>query len=535
MSDNSCYDYVVIGSGFGGSVSAMRLSEKGYRVLVLERGKRFEDEDFAKTNWAFWKYLWMPVLRSFGVFQVSMLKGVMIFHGSGVGGGSLGYANVLEIPPDDIFEDPNWQKMVDWKSVLRPHYDTARHMLGVVSNPRFWAADKALQEIADEIGQGHTFRTTEVGVFFGEEDVEVPDPYFDGSGPARTGCNFCGACMIGCRHNSKNTLVKNYLYFAEKNGVQIKGKAEVTSISPLAKDQPDGARYEVTYRNPTAFIFKGKERVRARNVIVAAGVLGTLQLLMHCRDVAHTLPHISDRLGEMVRTNSEALLGSLSIKKDIDYSQGIAITSIFNADDVTRVEPVRYPDGSSLIRFLSAPLISTANSVPLRILKTLWEFIRHPINFLRVYVLPGWAYRTTILLFMQTIDNRMRLHLGRRLTSLFQRRLYSIPDPDHTVPARVDIGHDITRSFAQKIGGIPAGSLGENVLNMPTTAHILGGCPMGHDASDGVIGADAQVHNYPGLYIVDGSIMPANLGVNPSLTITAISEYVMSRVPDKQY
>ena len=525
------YDYVIIGSGFGGSVAAMRLTEKGYSVLVLEKGKRYEDKDFAKINLQFWKYLWMPALRAFGILQISTLKGVMVLHGTGVGGGSLGYANVLEIPNDATFATPAWNEPLPWGKTLSPHYDTARKMLGATRNPRLMKADEVLREIAAERGQEKTFRATEVGVFFGAEEQTVPDPYFDGKGPKRTGCNFCGGCMVGCRYNAKNTLPKNYLYFAEKNGAKMVAEVEVTDIQPLTFDSA-GARYEVIYRNSTSLVSRHSS-VRARNVIFAAGVLGTLKLLLQCRDLHRSLPELSPRLGDRVRTNSEALLGGLARDKKVDYSKGIAITSIFNADEVTRLEPVRYPKGSDLMRIISAPLISQGDSVPLRMIKSLGWSLRHPIDFLRAFVLPGWAYHVTILLIMQNVDNCMKLRIGRSLTTLFRRGLVAEPDKTHEIRARVDVGHDVTRTFAKKIGGFPMGSLGENLLNMPTTAHILGGCPIGKDASEGVVDERFQVHNYPGLYVIDGSVMPANPGVNPSLTITALAEYAMSKIPVK--
>jgi cholesterol oxidase len=532
--EQKTYDFVIIGSGFGGSVAAMRLTEKDYSVLVLEKGKRFEDKDFTKSNWAFWKYLWMPAARAFGVLQISLLKGVMVLHGTGVGGGSLGYANVLEIPTEATFATPAWNEPLKWSKVLKPHYETARRMLGVTRNPRLLKADEVLQDIARQRGTESTFRATEVGVFFGVENETVPDPYFDGEGPARTGCNFCGGCMVGCRYNAKNTLPKNYLYFAEKRGAEIRAECEVCDVRPLPAGQPDGARYVVIYRRSTALLGRTRHQIRARNVVFTAGVLGTLKLLLQCRDVHRFLPELSPRLGDRVRTNSEALLGSIARKSDINYSQGIAITSIFNANEVTRIEPVRYPDGSSLMRFISAPLISQGDSVPLRMVKSLWINISHPIDFLRAMILPGWAHNVTILLIMQNVDNRLRVRIGRSLFTLFRRGLVAEPDREHKLSARVDIGHDITRTFAKKTNGVPAGSLGENLLNLPTTAHILGGCPIGKDASVGVVDENFQVHNYPGLYVVDGSIMPGNPGVNPSLTITALAEYAMSKVPAKK-
>jgi len=527
------FDHVVIGSGFGGSVSAMRLTQKGYRVLVLERGKRYRDQDFARSNWMVWKYLWAPALRCFGILQISMLKGGIVLHGCGVGGGSLGYANVLEVPDDRLFANPSWQHLADWKKVLGLHYETARAMLGVTTNPRLWAADYVLKEMAEEMGQADTFRPTEVGVFFGPEGEEVPDPYFKGKGPPRRGCTHCGACMVGCRYNGKNTLVKNYLYFAERWGAEICPEAEVVDIRPLPLGQADGARYEVTYHRPTAWLLKPKRRVRARNVVLSAGVLGTLKLLFRCRDVTRSLPNLSPCLGHIVRTNSEALLGAMSRSKKVDYSKGIAITSIFSGDEVTRIEPVRYPNGSSLLRILVGPLLDRSGATPVRLVKTLWEFLRHPLDYLSVYVLPGWAYRTTILLVMQTKDNRMRLRLGRSVLTLFRRGLVSEPDPEQAIPPRIDIAHQVACDFAAKTNEVAGATISESLLNMETSAHILGGCPFGRDAEEGVIGLDCQVHNYPGLYVVDGSIMPANLGVNPSLTITAMAEYAMSHVPPK--
>jgi cholesterol oxidase len=531
------YDFVVIGSGFGGSVSAMRLTEKGYSVLVLEQGKRYEDEDFATTNWNVWKYLWIPALRCFGILQVSILKGVMVLHGRGVGGGSLGYANVLEIPPDDMFANPAWRHLTNWKEILAPHYETARHMLGVARNPFQGRADEVLKEIVTERGTAETFRATEVGVFFGPESEEVPDPWFGGEGPVRKGCNFCGGCLVGCRYNAKNTLPKNYLYLAEKRGAQIEAEQEVVDVRPVnqnVKNLEETGRYEVVYRSTTAWPIKHQRSVYARNVVFSAGVLGTLKLLFQCRDISGSLPNVSDQLGKLVRTNSEALMGSIGLNDEVKYSEGIAITSIAKADPVTRIEPVHYPDGSSLMRFLGVPLVDTKGGVFKRMVLTFWAFLQHPIETLHTHILPGWARRGTILLIMQTLDNRMRLKLGRSSYTFFRRGLVAEPDQEHTIPSRVEIGHEVTQAFAQKTGGIPQGSLGENLLNLPTTAHILGGCPFGRDAEEGVIDMNCQLHDYPGLYVVDGSIVPANPGVNPSLTITALAEYAMSRIPVKR-
>ena len=537
--NNHIYDYVIIGSGFGGSVSAMRLTEKGYSVLVLEKGKRFEDNDFATSNWKFWKYLWIPALRAFGILQITITKGAMILHNAGVGGGSLGYANVLEVPSEETFATPPWNRPFSWKQALAPHYETAKKMLGVTRNPKLWKADEIMRQQAEECGLGHTFRATDVGVFFGPEGETVADPYFDGEGPERVGCCQCGGCMVGCRYNSKNTLPKNYLYFAEKNGAEIIAEAEVIDVRPWTTN--DGRSkvgglsseggYGVTYRSSTRPFGTGKQTVRARRVIFSASVMGTMKLLLNLRN--SSLPNLSPRLGEKVRTNSEALLGSVARESDIKYSEGIAITSIFNADEMTRIEPVRYPDGSSIMRFVSAPLISQGDAVPIRMLKSLWWTLTHPLDFLKAMFLSGWAHNTTIVLVMQHADNHMKFRLGRSPLTLFRRGLVADPTIDHTIGARVDVGHNITRNFAARTNGVPMGSVGENMLNLPTTAHILGGAPMGANAEEGVVDENFEIHNYPSLYIVDGSIMPANPGVNPSLTITALAEYAMSKVPEK--
>ena len=547
------FDYVIIGSGFGGSVSAMRLSEKGYSVLVLERGKRFEDKDFPKSNWDIWKFLWLPALRCFGIFQMTFLNGQLALHGNGVGGGSLTYGNVLMAPDERLFSAPAWKHLADWKSILRPHYETARQMLGVTPNPKMTHADEKMREIACELGNGHTFQPTDVGVFFGEpgeEERTVPDPYFNGEGPKRAGCNFCGGCMVGCRYNAKNTLTKNYLYFAEKAGARVLPEVTVTDIRPLAlSHSPSGRgvgvrensdRYEVDYRSTTALFNgttlsgTGRRTVRARNVVVSAGALGTMSLLFRCRDVTGSLSRISSRLGDKVRTNSENILGVTSRDKDVDYSKGIAISSIFRADDVTRVEPVRYSDGSSFIRLMTAPHVE-GDSAYVRFLKTIWEIVRHPVDFLYAKFFSRWARYTTILLVMQVEENLTNIRLGRNPFTLFRKGLVLRPDKDHPIPRQLEIGNQVTRALAQKVNGIPAAAFTDSLFNFPTTAHLMGGVPFGRNEDEGVIDMDCQVFNYPGLYVLDGSIMPANPGVNPSLTITALAEYAMSKIPKKNH
>ncbi|NTV63828.1 MAG: GMC family oxidoreductase, partial [Oscillochloris sp.] len=499
-SADKIYDYVIIGSGFGGSISAMRLSEKGYRVLVLERGQRFHEQDFAKTNWNIWRYLWMPQARCFGILQIIPFRDVVVLRGSGVGGGSLGYANVLMVPSDEMFAAAAWHHLADWKALLAPHYETAKRMLGVTPNPRQWPADAVLREIANELGQGETARPTEVGVFFGKPGVTVPDPYFGGAGPNRTGCIHCGGCMVGCRHNAKNTLNKNYLYLAERQGTEVRPDAEVRDIRPLHPGQADGARYEVLYRRPTAWHPEPPRRVRARNVIVSGGTVGTLRLLFRCRDITRSLPRISQRLGDIMRTNSEALLGVISRSRQTNYSEGIAITSIFYADPVTTVEPVRYPEGSDLIRFLGGPLLDDG-SLASRLLQSAAEIFKRPLDFLRTHVVPGWARRTTIMLVMQTEDNQINMRLKRSPLTLWRRGVVTEEDPNNPIPSKIPIAHHVTRLFAEKIGGIPSASVNESLLDIPMTAHILGGCPFGGNAEEGVIDMDCQVHGYPGLYV----------------------------------
>lgn len=529
--DAAVFDFVIIGSGFGGSVSALRLSEKGYRVLVLERGKRYNAEDFPKTNWNLFKYLWLPAARCFGFMGLNFFDDILIMNGSGVGGGSLVYAATLLRPRRAFFEAEEWRGLADWEQELAPHYDTAERMLGVALNPRLWTADEHLRQIAAELGQEHTFAPTAVGVYFGEEGKTAPDPYFGGEGPARAGCIHCGGCMVGCRHNAKNSLDKNYLYLAEKYGTEIRPEANVREIRPLCGAQPGGARYEVVYERSTDWFFKRRRRVQARHVILSAGVLGTVNLLLKCRDELRTLPQLSPRLGQMVRSNSEAFMGATARKDDADYSQGVAITSHFWINDETSVEPVRYPRGSSFIRSIAMPLVDLDGGFWARLWRMLADGVRHPADFLTAKVLPGWARRTTILMVMQTVENRIHLKRGRSLFTLFRKGLVSRQDKSQPIPAVINAGRPVAERFARMVNGVSVSSVNEVLFNTPTTAHILGGCGIGTDETTGVINTCHEVFNYPGLYVVDGSVIPANLGVNPSLTITALAERAMSLVP----
>lgn len=524
------YDFVVIGSGFGGSVSALRLSEKGYRVLVLERGKRYTAQDFPKTNWNIFKFLWLPALRCFGIMGINFFQDIMILNGSGVGGGSLVYASTHIKPPPTFFEAPEWRHLADWEAELTPFYDLANRMLGTAENPRLWPADHVLHEMAQEWGRADTFSRTPVGIYFGRPGETVPDPYFEGQGPPRSGCQHCGGCMVGCRHNAKNTLDKNYLYLAERYGVEVRPEANVLDIRPLSS-QPDEARYEIVYEKSTAWLRKPRQRVRARNVVVSAGVLGTLNLLLRCRDVTRSLPRLSARLGYNVRSNSEALLGVTARRGNVDYSQGVAITSHFWVDEVTSAEPVRYPRGSSLMRNLGVPLVNSDGNNWQRIGRYLAFAFRHPYDFLKARFLPDWARDSTVLLIMQTVDNRMRFRLGRSKWTLWRRGLMTQKDEVNPIEALMTVARRVAERFAEKVNGIPQSSINETLLATPSTAHILGGCGIGDSVETGVIDKYHQVFNYPGLYVADGSAIPANLGVNPSLTITAMTERAMSYIP----
>jgi cholesterol oxidase len=534
-SSNPLYDFVIIGSGFGGSVSAMRLAEKGYRVLVLERGQRYEDVDFPKSNWNLRKFLWMPALHLFGFFELTLFRDVMAFRWSGVGGGSLGYASVLVDPDERMYEVGSWAGLEDWKSVLAPHFETAKQMLGRALSTSITEADKVMRSVAEQMGRGSTFKNLPVGIYFGTKGIEVEDPFFNGEGPRRKGCTFCGGCMIGCRENAKNTLPKNYLYFAEKYGVEIRPEAHVTEIRNVEDGVEDGARYRVRYHNSLRPIRLRNDEVYATNVIVAGGVIGTLKLLLHCREVSRTLPELSVKLGENVRTNNEAFLGVTDQNPISNHTEGLAISTVFHADDVTHIEPCRFPEGSSfLYRLLGAPIIEAGQAgVAYRLWLLLLAILRHPWSFIKSKLDPTWGRRTFFILLMQTEDNLMQVKLGRSLLTLFRKGLISDRGTEKQVPAEIPIGHQVVRAMAAEMDGNPMGNIVEGALNASMTAHILGGCPMGSTDKEGVVNNNLEVFNYPGLYIIDGSIIQANPGLNPTLTITAMAEYAMSKIPEK--
>ncbi len=514
------FDFAVVGSGFGGSVSALRLAEKGYQVAVFEMGKRWNKEDFPETTWNVRKYLWRPWLGMYGILQMTLVKDAFFLHGAGVGGGSLVYANTLLVPPEEAFRDPRWVGL-DWRAALAPHYETAKRMLGATESVVVGETDRILKEVADEMGRGHTWHRATVGVYFGEPGKTVPDPFFGGEGPERTGCTLCGGCMVGCRVGAKNTLDRNYLYLAEKKGAQIRPESRVMDVRPL-----DGGGYELTVARSTG-LRHPRHTVRVRAVVLAAGSYGTVDLLMRCRQRG-SLPNLSPRLGEYLRTNSEALLGVRS-RKDVDYSRGIAITSGVFVDDKTHIEVVRYPAGSDALAPLATVLTGGGGRLP-RWLRWFGTILRHPLAFLRTIVPFGWAKKTAILLVMQPVDNHLRYRLRRRWYWPFSKKLDSAPGSGEPAPTYIPIANLVAKKMARKMDGIPQSGLLEVLFDKASTAHILGGCPIGLSAEEGVVDPMARVYGYDDLFVVDGSIIPANLGVNPSLTITAMAEHAMTEI-----
>jgi cholesterol oxidase len=518
MSD---YDVLIIGSGFGGSVAALRAVEKGYRVAVLESGRRFEDDELPKTSWRLRKYLWAPALGCYGVQRIHLLPDVLVMAGAGVGGGSLNYANTLYQPPAKFFEDPQWGSITDWQRELNPYYDQARRMLGVETNPTITASDKVMKEVAEDMGVGDTFTSTPVGVYFGDRGKTAPDPFFGGAGPERTGCTECGACMTGCRVGAKNTLVKNYLYLAEHAG------AHVLPLTTVVDVRPNGGGYDVVTRRTGGKLRRKEKTITADQVIFSAGTYGTQKLMLAAKEKG-SLPRLSERIGSLVRTNSEAVLAATARGREVDYHEGVAITSSFHPDDHTHIEPVRYGKGSNAIGLLQTVLSDGGGKMP-RVLKTLGVALRHPGAAVRSLSVHRWSERTVIALVMQTDDNS--LELGSK-KGAFGRRLTSRPGAGDPPPQWIPQGHEAIRLLADKIGGDPGGSIAE-IVNIPMTAHFLGGCAIGDSPKTGVIDGYQRVYGYEGLHVLDGSAVSANLGVNPSLTITAQAERAMALWPNK--
>lgn len=522
---------VIIGSGFGGSVAALRAAEKGYTVAVLEAGRRFADHELPETSWRVRRFLWAPRLGCFGIQRITLLRGrrgagVLVLSGAGVGGGSLVYASTLYRPLPDFYRDPQWREIADWREELAPWYDEASRMLGVTTYPRDTPADVAIQAVAQRMGVGGTYHPTPVGVHFGPPGETVPDPYFDGAGPARAGCLHCGACMTGCRYNAKNTLVKNYLWLAERAGVTVEPLTTVIAVRPA-----DGGGYAVETVRTGRWLRSGGRVVYAEQVVFAAGALGT-QRLLHAMRAAGALPHLSDRVGTLTRTNSEAILGArvpdrAARKRGLDFSEGAAITSSFHPDPRTHIEPVRYGPGSNAMGLLQSVLVPGGRWRPLR---WLGRLLAAPQVTAGMAWLRRWSQRTIVLLVMQSRDNSVTVEWRRGWSG--RRRLLAVPGPGALNPTWIPAGHEAVQLLAEEIGGIAGGSITE-AFNVPMTAHILGGAAIGATAAEGVVDAYQRVFGHPGLHVLDGAAVSANPGVNPALTITAQAERAMALWPPR--
>lgn len=516
------FDYLIIGSGFGGSVAALRLAEKGYRVLVLEKGKWLAAKDFPKTNWNLKKWLWLPALRCFGLFKLTYFRHVAVLSGVGVGGGSLVYANTLPVPKQNFFHAESWAHLADWEKELSPFYQIALKMLGAAPNPRLEIGDLALKQLASELGKSEHFHPTKLAVYFGKPGETVNDPYFNGKGPSRTGCIYCGGCMLGCRHNSKNTLDKNYLHLAQQLGARIQAESEVYDVAPL--DQNHGASgYRIKWRTSTKLI-KRRGEYTARGVIFAGGVMGTVPLLLQLKQ--NSLPRLSEHIGANIRTNSESLIGVTTFDKQKVFSDGVAIGSILHTDEHSHLEPVRYSAGSGAWRLLMSPLVHGKNILQ-RFLRLCGNVLAHPFANLKTYFVDDWAKRTQILLFMQTLNSTLRFSRGMLG---MKSKLEQGVAPTAFIPE----AKDLAERYAKIVNGKPTVLATETLLGIPTTAHILGGAVMGRNASEGVIDKDNRVFGYENMFVCDGAMISANPGVNPSLTITALTERAMSKVEGRE-
>ncbi|MBB6460570.1 GMC oxidoreductase [Flammeovirga kamogawensis] len=523
MNSSTEYDYVIIGSGFGGSVSAMRLSEKGYKVLVIEKGKKLNSENVPKTDWNIPKFLWAPFIKCFGPQSLTFFKEVFILGGVGVGGGSNVYGNTHMFPSDKFFNNKAWSHLNNnWKKTLLPFYDKAKFMLGTIPFTDLHTEDMLLKEIATEMGKEDSFGGVNVGVYYGDENAEV-DPYFNGLGPKRKGCIKCAGCMLGCRYNAKNTLDKNYLFFAEKFGAEILPETIATGIHYQNKE------YLIDVQSSTSWFNKNKRTIKAKGLIVSAGVIGTMKLLLKEKFESKNLNKLSDQLGNAIRTNSEMLCGISNADRALNNS--VAISSYFNADENTHIEVVKYNTNSGAMGRMSALATGPAKT-GVRAVKLVGNILSNPYDFLRsTFKIRNWGKNSIILLVMQSLEESLKLEWKK---GLFGGSIRFDPKESNAVPAYIDIGQKVLHRYAEKVKGVPLNAGSEILLNTPMTAHILGGCKMGSTPEEGVVKNTFEVHNYPNMYVLDGSIIPCNLGVNPSLTITSLSEYAMSLIPDKK-
>lgn len=513
-------DVIVIGSGFGGSVTALRLTEKGYRVLVLEAGRRFGPDDFARTSWNLRRYLWFPRLGMRGIQRLSLLREVLAISGAGVGGGSLVYANTMIEPDQAFFTDPQWVGITDWQAELAPWYDQVRRMLGAEPADADTPADRVVRMVAEHFGVGDGHHPVDVAVHRGTPRRRVADPYFGGMGPERVGCVECGGCMVGCRFEAKNTLDRNYLYLAERGGARVLAEREVVDLIP----GDDG--WTVVTEHPGAWLRRRRRSFTAGHVVVAAGGLGTTRLLLRLRDGGR-LPAVSDRLGHLVRTNSEALVGAVTARRGVDYSQGVAITSAFQPDPRTRIEPVRYPAGSNTMGLLATILVGGGRWQPLRYLATM---LRHPLRWVRALSVRHWSERGFMLLVMQSEDNSIRLTTRR---GVLGRRIVARPGHGTPNPRWLPVAHEAARAAAEAMGGEAMASINESLLGIPVTAHLIGGAVIGSTPEVGVVDPYHRMFGHGSLSVIDGAAVPANLGSNPSLTIAAMAERAIAAWPNR--
>ena len=513
------YDYIIIGSGFGGSVSALRLSQKGYKVLVVEKGKWYKAKDFPKTNWNFRKWLWLPGLRFFGIMKLTIFRHIAILSGTGVGGGSLVYGNTLPIPKSTFFKTGSWSQLLNWEHELEPFYAEALKMLGATRTPKLFDGDLSLKKVAENLGLEKKFSATNVGIYFGEENVTKPDPYFDGIGPERTGCNYCGACMTGCRNNSKNTLDKNYLYLAQHYGAEILAENEVYDLRQL--DKIDG--YEISIKTSTK-LFPKRKKIRSTGVVFSGGVLGTVKLLLKFKETS--LPRLSDQLGNHIRSNNETLVSVSTLEKDKNFSKGVAIGSILDTDENSHLEICRYGEGSNAWKLAHLPYVTGGNTVT-RLAKAFVGFLKPPVKLFKTYILNSWAKKTVVLLFMQTLDSTLKFK--RNAFGGISSSMSTGKKPTPFIPE----SDKLIKEYAKSVNGVSTSFVLETIAGIPSTAHILGGAVMGANPSEGVIDRDNKVFGYNNMFVIDGAMISANPGVNPSLSITAIAERAMHQIPSK--